>query len=172
MSVISIYNEPSDILFKIIREGRRAWLSEAKGDKCDHFLNFCVTAQSLRDWCIKYLGLSGADSNAFHDDVNLRKYIPECRDIANSSKHFGLRNSISLVDSAKPCESTFHVLSNMGTTASEKRSDIKLMLSSGEEVDLFIFLHSVVSEWIEILKSRGIPFDPTLKPEVMFVEFR
>src|SRR5574344_1286825 len=47
------------------------WLAENIEDKCDHFFNFCVTAQALRDWCIKYLKLiDQKEKEIFHEEIN------------------------------------------------------------------------------------------------------
>lgn len=171
MSAITIYKEPQDILFKLLREGRRAWYAEVDQDKCDHFYNFCVTAHSLRDWCIKYLGLSGSALNDFHTEMNTIKYFAECRDIANSSKHFGLDNKTSLVSSASTIESEFAAITGMENGECYQkvnRKDIAITLSDGTCKDLFGFLHFVASNWIGVMKNKRVPINSGYHPIYIF----
>lgn len=175
MSAIASYKEPQDIIFKLLREGRRVWLANDHQDKCDHFFNYCITSHALRDWCIKYLNLQGADKNNFHTEMNLLKYLGECRDIANSSKHFGLTSGSSLVSSAFPKESEFFAITGIEDQQDYekvKRSDIEISLSSGDKLDLFIFLHHTSSSWIEVFKNKNIPINPGYSPIYMFLEYR
>ncbi|ACY34561.1 hypothetical protein [Comamonas thiooxydans] len=173
MSVITAYKEPQDVFFKLLREGRRTWLAQDEKDKCDHFFNFCVTAHSLRDWCIKYLGLSGLDANLFHTEINSLNYLPECRDIANSSKHFGLDSKSSLVISAETKDSEFVPLTLNGKSDEKKkiiRTDISINLSNQKQIELFGFLHHVANNWISVLNKKGIPIDSSLHTMYMFIE--
>ncbi|KEK29566.1 hypothetical protein [Shewanella xiamenensis] len=176
MSVIGIYNEPQDIFFKLLREGRRTWISQEDQEKYDSLCNFCVTAHSLRDWCIKYLAItSDADKNAFHNEMNLLKYFPECRDIANSSKHFGLSSKASLVASATTTNSMFAVITgeqNQQNHEMVERKDISITLSDNSSVDLFGFLYHVATNWTNVLNNKSIPLNPGLQTVYMFIENR
>lgn len=172
MSTINAYKEPQDLIFKLLREGRRTWRTSDPQEKCDHFFNYCVTAHALRDWCIKYLELSGVDKNNFHAEMNLIKYFAECRDIANSSKHFGLDAKASSVSTAFPTESEFAVITggqNSEQYEMVKRMDISISLADGSSVELFGFLHHTANNWIETLKRKGIPINDGYNPVYMFV---
>lgn len=156
MSAINIYIEPQDILVKVLREGRRTWLAEDPTEKCDHFFNFCVTAHSLRDWCIKYLKI--ADTSSFHIEMNKNIYFEVCRDIANSSKHFGLDESKSTVNNAKSIKSKLTLLDGTDNPANiVEREDILITLSEGPPLELFEFLLNVIDGWKETLKTKSIP---------------
>ena len=175
MSVISTYKEPQDVLFKLLREGRRTWLALDPQEKCDHFFNYCVTAHALRDWCIKYLNLTGADKDNFHTEMNSIMYFGECRDIANSSKHFGLDSKTSLISDAFPTESEFAVITgeeNHEQYEKVKRRDLAISLASGVSLDLFGFLHHTSTNWIEVLKRKNIPINPGYSPIYIFIEYR
>ena len=175
MSAIVAYKEPQDLIFKLLREGRRTWLASDPQEKCDHFFNYCVTAHSLRDWCIKYLQLSDAEKSNFHTEMNTIKYFAECRDIANSSKHFGLDSKISSVSTAFPTESEFAVITgeqNSEQYESVKRMDISISLTDGTNVDLFGFLHLTANNWIETLKRKNIPINNGYHTIYMFIEHR
>jgi hypothetical protein len=170
LSLINTYKEPQDLVFKLLREGRRTWLASDPQDKCDHFFNYCVTAHALRDWCIKHLG---ADKDVFHKEMNSIKYFPECRDIANSSKHFGLNTKPACVSGVSPTESEFAILTGDGN-ADEcefvKGPDIFIALTDGTQIDLFEFLNHTANSWIEVLKSKAIPINSGYKTIYMFIE--
>lgn len=173
MSTINCYAEPQDLVFKMLREGRRTWLTSDPQDKCDHFFNYCVTAHALRDWCIKYLQLSDTEKNSFHEEMNGIKYFVECRDIANSSKHFGLDVKASSVSTVFPTQSEFAVIT--GKQNSEhyekvKKMDINISLADCSSIDLFGFLHYTANNWIETLKRKGIPINNGYSSFYMFVE--
>lgn len=173
MSAISTYKEPKDILFKLLREGRRTWLSNGIEEKSDHFFNYCVTAHSLRDWCIKHLQLSGIDVDLFHKEMNSLNFLAECRDIANSSKHFKLTDT--LVSSAFPTQSEFATITGEEHQIDyeiTKRLDIEIALSNGSAMDLFRFLHHTSSSWIDVLRRKGIPTEDGFHTIYMFIEYR
>ena len=175
MSTIAVYKEPQDLVFKLLREGRRTWLTSDTQEKCDHFFNYCVTAHALRDWCIKYLQLSEADKNIFHAEMNTIKYFAECRDIANSSKHFGLDSKASSVSTAFPIESEFAAITgeqNSEQYENVKRMDISIALNDGSSIDLFGFLHHTANNWIETLKRKKIPINDGYHTIYMFIEHR
>lgn len=169
MSAISTYTEPQHILIKALREGRRAWLAKDPIDKCDHFFNFCVTAHSMRDWCIKYLKIT--DTSAFHTEMNLNPHFGICRDIANSSKHFGLDRTKSTVKAATSTLSKFAVLgATDATPALVEQEDISISLSDGNKLELFGFLHYVADGWINVLQQKSIPMNSDYSTIYMFIE--
>lgn len=169
-----MYKEPQDLVFKLLREGRRTWLASDPQDKCDYFFNYCVTAHALRDWCIKYLKLSETDKSAFHAEMNLIKYFPECRDIANSSKHFGINSKAACVSGASLTESEFAILTG-GKNTDEcdlvKSPDISISLADGTQIDLFEFLHYTANSWIEVLKNKAIPINSGFNTIYIFIEY-
>jgi hypothetical protein len=137
------------------------------------FFNYCVTAHSLRNWCIKCLKLDNKDKEAFHTEMNLIKYFGECRDIANSSKHFGLGSGLSTVAAATTTESDFVVLTGGNAQVdfqTIKRPDIAILLSDGTNIDLFGFLHYTFTGWIDVLRNKNISVDTSSRPEYMFIE--
>jgi hypothetical protein len=169
MKIIGNYKEPQDIFCKLLREGHRTWHSENEQARYDHFCNFCVTSHSMRDWCIKYLDLS--NPQPFHDDMNLKMYHPECRDIANSTKHFCLKDRISKVNSTSTVESEFIVLSSGKTGESYEKITRKVIiieLENGTNVELFEFLFKVSNAWMDTFNKYEIPLNSDQRPEYMF----
>jgi hypothetical protein len=174
LSTINAYKKPQDLVFKLLREGRRTWITSDCQEKCDHFFNYCVTAHALKDWCIKHLNLSKVEKERFHTEMNAIQYFSECRDIANSSKHFGLDNKESSVMTAFPVQSEFAVITgelDSGQYEKVKRMDISILLIDGIRIDLFGFLHHTANNWIETLKRRGIPCKDGYSPAYMFIEY-
>jgi hypothetical protein len=105
--------------------------------------------------------------------MNSIKYFGECRDIANSSKHFGLGSGLSTVTAATTTESDFAVLTR-GYAGVDlptiRRPDIAISLSDGTNIDLFGFLHYTSVGWIGVLKNKSISLDANSRPEYMFIE--
>ncbi|PSU84936.1 hypothetical protein CTM93_05940 [Photobacterium phosphoreum] len=172
MSIITSYQEPKDILIKLAREGRRTWLANSNEDVADHLFNFCITAHSLRDWCIKY---TNANASEFHEFCNKYEHIKWCRDIANSSKHFGLDHGKgSTVTSVSDSVDTLITLLPTGEYAPElthERKSITIEKSNGEREGLMMFLFLTFSNWEEIFDQYNIPRAPDSIKTEMFVEW-
>ena len=49
-----VLNNPLDILHKLEREMHRALHHKNYVHKLDHFYNFCITANSIKDYIFKY----------------------------------------------------------------------------------------------------------------------
>lgn len=161
------YSTPGDIFNKAERERLR--LIEASGhfareEMCDHFFNFCVTAHALRDWCIKHLGASAKDKVRKRCDA-----IPVlacCRDIANSSKHFGLdeKNLDRAVTSAALVTSRSYVdvyaMDDGSALSAEVRETlaIDLIVDGLDRLEYVGFTGQVLQEWEALLLEWGIRF--------------
>lgn len=169
MGILYAYDEPKDILYKLIRDGRKAHFSSTPEDMCDNIFNFCITGHSIRDWCIKYLQIDENNREAirnFHEKCNENAYLKYCRDIANSSKHFGLRpGKPSTVTEVKSEQVTYEVLDGLSKRrvegSSKQRDSAKVVLHDGEEVHLLMFLFSVLNGFKEVMDNYGIPYDPS-----------
>lgn len=176
MSAIYFYTKPSDLFEKLLREGRRAFWGGNPQEICDHFFNYCVTSHALRDWCIKHLKLHGDEIKNFHDEMNTYKYFPECRDIANSSKHFGLDNAKpSSPKVSSDTQEMFGVMTgeNGEVYQCRRMQSLSIRVSNGPAVDLWSFLHFTSSNWINIFKEKHIDLpdlSPGNGPEYMFME--
>jgi len=109
----------------------------------------------LRDWCIKYLKLiDQKEKEIFHEEINKHKYFKECRDLANSSKHFTLTKDNSSVISTKTLFSEFRPLTgvdNSNYLPSKEKLDINIILSD-ETVCLFEFCILLLWVGLKFLK--------------------
>jgi hypothetical protein len=78
---------------KLQREQYRAFHHSNMTHKADHFLNFCTTAQSLKDYLLERLGrISNRDREPFYDTWSKSPHMRAVADIANTAKHFQLRH--------------------------------------------------------------------------------
>ncbi|MCG9602237.1 hypothetical protein L1D16_15595 [Vibrio sp. Isolate31] len=175
MSIIKEYKLPKDLLEKLGREGERAWKSTNIQDKADHFFNFCVTSLSLRDWCIAYLELEGADKNQFFEKHSQSKWLNYCGSIANASKHFkllaGRTSSVESVESKVSKLVTLGANGQVIEGAESERVSFDIQVSEDEAKDLMTVLFHCVAQWEEVFENYGIP-----KPELnikakMFIEY-
>ena len=176
MSIIQTYSEPIDIYVKLVREGQRLWSSNCPDDKSDHLFNFCVTSLSLRDWCIKHLGLTGNDRNLFFNVHSSDRYLKYCSDIANMSKHLtldaGRTTNIASLDAVQ--SEVARVLPD-GVSISDviSKPSFCLVDIDGSQVDLFYFLFQVLSSWEGIFKKYNLPyFDDHFKAAVFLESHR
>ncbi|MBH9721981.1 hypothetical protein JAO10_16715 [Burkholderia contaminans] len=83
----------ADLYRKLERESRRTYGSTDPVDKADHFFNFCVTASAMRDYALEQLGkIRDEDQRPFFDEWNAIPSLVAAHEIANTSKHFVLRD--------------------------------------------------------------------------------
>jgi len=172
VSVISFYQEPKDLFLKLAREGRRAWITDSKEDSADHLFNYCITAHSLRDWCIKYLSIP---KNEFHEVCNNYERLQWCRDIANSSKHFGLgTEKTSTVSKVNEIKDELVTITPDGQYSSNTQSRDSFIIEkpNGENELLMMFLFYSFSNWEEIFDKYQIPRYPDFLKTEMFIEFK
>ncbi|MBE0378318.1 hypothetical protein [Pseudoalteromonas prydzensis] len=172
MSLIEGFVSPKDLLLKMFREGRRTHLSEREEDVADHFLNFCITAHSLRDWCIKEKSIP---QQSLHDYCNKSIYLEHCRDIANSSKHFGLRSgSGSTVQQVSNDIAKFQTINSNGEILEDHhdRNTLIIELPDGTEQLLMMFLYNVGTKWLEIFDFYNIDALPETVVGEMFIDFK
>ena len=164
MPIFKGYETPCDLLAKLLREGRRANFSgPGPDDIYDHLFNFCVTAHSLRDWCIKYLDLTAKAKDDFGSRCNQSVYLEYARDIANSSKHFTLsRDRTSSVDMVSKSS---HVMSAIGLDGKllegheQTFNSANICLPEKEPINSYLFVASVVMEWQKIFEEYSVPKD-------------
>jgi hypothetical protein len=77
---------------KLERESYRAYHASSKINKSDHFLNFCVTAHSLRDYMREDLGLfTTEEKKPLNEAWESDPLLVAVAEIANLSKQFRLR---------------------------------------------------------------------------------
>lgn len=166
MSAIKMFDHPRELLYKLYREGRRVNLSNNETDILDSVFNFCITGHSLRDWIIKYLQLTESQKNKFHNDCNQNNYLKYCRDIANSSKHFGLdfskQSSVSLVSTKEVEFSYINAQGNKVQNSTAYKLAAEIEVTQNNSVHIIMFVHFVAEAYKEIFNTHSIVFDESL----------
>ncbi|WP_237465593.1 hypothetical protein [Vibrio stylophorae] len=142
---------------KLCRESLSVYASKNEQEVVDCFFNFCVTAHSLRDWCIK---VSSATSQDFHDYCNTFDTLEMCRDIANSSKHFGLDGSrASTVSEIDEKELKYVPFGTNDSEGGVIKPSLEIVTDEGQIVNLKDFLNDTVESWVKVFDRFSIQRD-------------
>jgi hypothetical protein len=167
MPLTSTLGTPSALYRKLDREAYRAFHAKSKLHKADHFFNFCVTAHSMRDFCLEHQQkFTQADKQPFHDLWNQQPFLVATREIANSSKHFVLR-SRKTGGVTSPSTKAVRMGSAKYITVYRQnnallygepytRSEVRVELSDGRVLPLYEFTGEVLKYWRVYLASLGI----------------
>ena len=151
---------------KLEREQYRAIHARNGIHKADHFFNFCVTAQSMRDFFLERTGHVTRSARApFHTAWSANPLLRAVAEIANLSKHFQLRDYTGTAKSPH----TRRVHRRKGTAVdvyASRKGELKLVpveipeititVSDGTRYDLAEFTIGVRDYWREYLRSNGI----------------
>jgi len=174
--MLSFYKEPIDLFNKLVREARRTWQSNEILDKNDHFLNFCITSLSLRDWCGKYLNLSKPDTTRFQQLHSGNKYLNLIGNIANTSKHYtldvGRKNIFSDIATTNQ---EFVAMDLDGTIINNdtiQKNNLIVKLDGGIEENLFVIIIQSYDEWETIFNEYNIPMSNLMPLPYVFMTLR
>ena len=152
---------------KLERELVRAFHHRNQTHKADHFYNFCITAHSLKDYFLERIGKADRTSRQRFETVwAANRFLVAVADIANSAKHFQLRDrrtgapkvaktrsvkrgAYSGVDIYLDAEGNFHSVKRVGIPT------ITVTLEDGMKFELYEFMDTVVKYWrAELAKSQ------------------
>jgi hypothetical protein len=167
MSLTYRLDSPAALLRKLEREFYRAFHAPTPLAKSDHFFNFCVTASSMRDYCLEYLGATTPSQQEPHHDLwRAQPLLVAATEIANSAKHFVLRERRS--GAPKPVKTRtvrlkktrfLNVYRNdkgdMHLVEAE-RAEVSVTLSDGTRLELHAFANALLEYWSYYLRSIGI----------------
>ena len=167
MALAPQLNSPVALLHKLERESYRAYHAESLVAKSDHFFNFCVTAASMRDYCLEYLGkLEHKDQQPFHELWDQYPTLVAAKEIANSAKHFVLRDRRSKSAVTPKTRAVGSKLAKFvdvyehadGRTfiVPTQRREVFVTLANGEEIELYAFTGAIVEYWRRYLRSIGL----------------
>ena len=153
---------------KLERELVRSFHERNPTHRADYFFNFCITAQSLRDYFFERLNkISPADQQPVNDAWALVPTIVAVSDIANTAKHFQLRDRKTKLPRAprtirvrRGRTTEAHVYTNAnGEFQVVKRTGVPtyvVEVQGGKTYELYAFMAEVVDFWRAQLKSYGI----------------
>jgi hypothetical protein len=151
---------------KLQREEYRAFHHPDRLHKADHFFNFCVTAHSLRDYYLEWAGkIAPSDRQPLETAWAQESILVAVADIANSAKHFVLRNraGVARVPRTKRVRRQRAVVVDVfvdsrGDFSFAPRSvpDLAVTVSDGRRFELYAFMDAVVTYWRDYLRVKGI----------------
>ena len=160
MSLIDIFSEPQDVLRKVAYEGNLLlWLDDSQWLAYTLF-NFCVTAHSLRDWCLKYLCIQEASKEIYHKSWNQIPSLVVTRDIANSTKHFGLKKTSSIDNAHSSMIDLVPIYSEEDFDNPIKplcRPSYEVSFADGSSMQLFELVRVTYKSWLKFFQDNGIP---------------
>ena len=166
MPLTAQLNSPAALYRKLEREAYRAFHGATPLEKTDHFFNFCITASSMRDFCLEHQGLHTKDQRkpaqaAWHRVPLLVAAI----EIGNSSKHFVLRDNagakkaIATRSARMKKAQVFNIyLNRVGDhkVVAGTRTEISVTLSDGVSLELYQFTKELLEYWRQYLVTIGV----------------
>lgn len=152
---------------KLEREAYRAYHARTPLQKSDHFFNFCVTASSMRDYCLEYLGKVTKSQRKPFDVVWWKEpLLVAAIEIGNATKHFVLRDPNTGIPrtvqtkTARMKKAKFvdlYVNTTGGMRAVEvQRSEVTVTLSDKTRLELHQFTQALLDYWRTYLASIDI----------------
>ena len=162
-----VLNNPLDILHKLEREMHRALHHKNYVHKLDHFYNFCITANSIKDYIFKYQKVvTKEDKVDYHKLWNKNTYIKVSKDIANGNKHCDLKK-IHGVSASTSQIIEVRVVNNNDLIEIPLNVPDYTIVVNNIKVGLFEFTREIIDYWKWYLESIGIKYKPQ-KQEVFF----
>ena len=167
MSLTARLTSPTALYRKLEREAYRAFHANTPLHKADHFFNFCVTAASMRDFILEKLNkVTQAEKQPYYDAWAQIPALVAAAEVANSSKHFVLRNRRTgqpkdiKTRGVRMKKSAFvDLYSNSAgdiKAIETFRTEISVTLSDGKILELYAFTEEVLNYWKSFLTSQGI----------------
>lgn len=152
---------------KLERELYRAHHHRDPLHKADHFSNFCTTAHAMRDYFLEQMGkITDADRQPYHDLWAKEPLLVAAGEIANSTKHFVLRDRktraprVPKTKRVRLGRSNFADLyvSADGRAVVVRRPapDIFVVLGDNTRHELYSFMIEILKYWEKFLKGNGI----------------
>ncbi|WP_157772329.1 hypothetical protein [Zobellella denitrificans] len=151
---------------KLERESYRAYHAKSRTHKADHLYNFCITAHSLRDYFIERKNLKGEDKKKQIQSWNTNEALVAVAEIANTSKHFTLRDYKTKRPKTPGTKSFIQkkgkfidvYANNAGEieTYLVEGQDCMITLASGKKYNLYLFTKEVLEYWRSFLKANDI----------------
>jgi hypothetical protein len=154
---------PGDVYRKLERERYRLFHCENPAAKADHLYNFCVTANALRDFYFRHMGICDrAEKEKHYNHWNSVPELLAAKEIANVSKHFSL-DKPQRTKGASPTKSVvvdiFRMPDGQYTHRGRTVCDVEITLLDGGTIKTHDFAQSVLDFWFRYLTSHGIPVE-------------
>jgi hypothetical protein len=173
MSLIHTFKEPKDILRKVAYEGNLLLWTEDFQCLAYALFNFSVTAHALRDWCLKHLGIKDSpQEESFHNRWNQVGALVVVREIANSSKHFGLRkaSTVSSVNTSTARWVPFRSEKDFEFPPEPvERASYAVIFSDGTSMEIHELVHLTYDAWLSFFQEYGIPHEKPYQVAELFL---
>ena len=167
MPLTARLGSPLALFRKMEREAYRAFHAKTPLHKADHFFNFCVTAASMRDYVLEYLGkVVRADKKPYFHSWAKIPALVAAAEIANSSKHFVLRDPSTgkpktlATRTVRMRKSSFVDIyvnaAGQHKTVAVTRTEVSITLSDGQVLELSAFSDDIFRYWKNYLASVGV----------------
>lgn len=167
MTLSAQLSSPAALYRKLEREAYRAYHAPTALQKADHFFNFCVTASSMRDYCLEHQGmLTWAQRKPYDSAWWSVPLLVAAIEIGNSAKHFVLRDlntgapKTVQTRTARMKKAKFVDIyadqSGSIKAVPVERTEVTVTLSDGQRLELFLFTRGLLDYWKSYLKSIGI----------------
>lgn len=185
MSLINSIKEPGDLLKKLVRDGNSINFEDDPDRLPGLVFNFSVTCHSLRDWCIKYQGKE-SDKDQLNKAWNQEKSLQAAKDIANSTKHFGISlytPTVSSADASVGKTVEFRSNQNIAEALERAKTDqeyraslekdapsYQIIFVDGDVLALWEFVFQAIGCWLSYFDVNGIPRDVKLSTSMIYID--
>lgn len=167
MPLTARLDSPAALYRKLEREAYRAYHAPTPLAKADHFYNFCVTASSMRDYCLEKVGATTRASRKPYEAIWWQEpLLVAAIEIGNSTKHFVLRDRKTGAPRAIQTKTTrmkkskfINVFADRAGTlnlAEAQKAEVSVTLSDDTRLELHEFTHSLLNYWKKYLASIGV----------------
>ena len=183
--MIPVFYEPRHVLEKTLRECRKLLSETDDLLVADHLFNFCITCHSLRDWVLKHRqitskGAKKSENTTWDEEASLKI----AKDIANSSKHFGVslyQPTVSAVDpgtrnqlqvyphqNAEEVIEAYQAGEAWALSQVERKPSYTVELDDGTQKTLTDLATESIRYWLSYFDTYGIPRDSSMNAGQVF----
>ena len=184
MSLLNTVSSPEDMLEKLFREGNGIVFENDAQKLSDLVMNFSITANSLRDWCIKYLNVDKTGKQKLVTQWDAVLALKASKDIANSVKHFTITMYTPTVSGTEVTESKMVEFYSLGDALkglealkldlrkidqyATIRPSFLINFTDGSKLTLFEFYSGCIREWLKFFEENAIPKSEFLKESLIY----
>ena len=164
MSLAPTLHSIENLFEKLKREAYRAYHAEKDFDKADHFYNFCITANAMRDYFFERMGMGDKKDKRrtlYTEEWKRNPFIAAAYDIANTAKHFNLTKPTETKE-VKQGRNLFMAIVLYGEEVRVEPMvwpDLFITLEDGTELELWQFTDAILDYWCGFLLNAGINVD-------------
>lgn len=176
------------MLKKLLREGNGIVFENDSQNLSDLVMNFSITANSLRDWCCKYLNADRDQKKRLNTQWDSVQALKASKDIANSAKHFTITMYTPTVSGTIETQSKMVEFYSAGEALkglSELKSDSSkigqservtpsflINFTDGSHLTLYEFYSGCIRAWLKFFDDNAIPKSDSLKEQLIYLHIK